>query len=101
MEPKDTTMDWDKWCEEKKVHPAYQLDKTLFKEGLRHQAEISFPKGEKQGIQKGREEVVEFVEGYGFMSDMVADIPLDGDYYQFRIPLQDWQAFLKERGLEK
>ena len=36
---------------------------------LRTQAEISFPKGEKQGIDKGRKEVVEFVDAHTTTDD--------------------------------
>lgn len=53
------------------------------------QAEISFPAGEKQGIEKGRKEVVEWVKQNHWHS---ADGHLEGD----GINDKKWQAKLKE-----
>ena len=50
------------------------------------QAEISFPLGEKQGIDKGRKEVVDWLK----LAAAEADFMLDA-----------WQAKLKEWGIEK
>ena len=53
------------------------------------QAEITFPKGEKQGIDKGRKEVVKDFE-------TVLDAPEDYQRAMFFDVLNGWQAKLKE-----
>jgi len=90
----DTAIDWDEWCEEKKVHPAYQLDKTLLKEGLRHQAEISFLLGEQQGVKKGMKKVVSWVNRHH-----IAYTAECGTNFNFTN--EQWQAFLKKEGLKE
>lgn len=63
---------------------------------LHAQAEISFPKGEKQGIDKGRKEVVEWIDNncLGCQSNT----PSNTDEY-LGFHKNSWQAFKKKLGL--
>jgi len=68
-----------------KPHPIFEVEKCL----LLTQAEISFPKGEKQGIDKGRKEVVETFERLRVRKC----VPLPQNFWRA------WQKQLKEWGL--
>ena len=68
---------------------------NTLEERLVEQDRISFPAGEKQGIEKGRREVAEWIDQniaqVHFFTDRGHDWLLTGE---------DWQAFKKEKGIE-
>jgi len=89
MEAIDTVIDWNEENKKENIHPAYQLDKSLIKKRLQQQAEISFPKGEKQGIDK----VLQWLS-----EQPKEDAYPDGGMY-ILVAVDKWQAKLKEWGL--
>ena len=70
------------------------------------QAEISFPLGKQAGMQEVVEKVSNLVYEAGITQKLLDDtknkrVGLDYQTQALRDALAEWQAFLKERGLEK
>ena len=101
MTPEDTVMSGEQMSEEiQKKTKKWSICNPAFIEDVAgivatRQAEISFPKGEKQGIDKGRKEVVGWIEnnGYRKIAPNCKNVMLR--YFDE----DDWQAFLKKLGL--
>jgi len=108
MKAKDTIMNPIKLSETIQYFPDWDLNRgNKFIEELcayvaKAQAEISFPAGEKQGIEKGIRKVVEWIHENSIGCISRRDI----DDYRTRSGVglsfigKDWQAKLKEWGIE-
>ena len=94
MEAKDTVK--FKLEELNKLPHMGSLNKDVI-EMLEAQAEISFPLGKQEGMQ----EVVEWMKGHILRCETERGIAYIQDIILFRFTKEEWQAFLKERGLEK
>lgn len=86
MEAKDTVMNDKAMVQTITDNPTVPMGQAL----IERQAEISFKVGEAQGIQKGRREVVKWVEENSATFELMNDRCFGQD---------EWQAFLKSKGI--
>ena len=91
MEAKDTVMNKEKLKQINDAMPPEAKYGDVFETIAYNQAEISFPLGEQQGIEK----VVEWMEEHSIITYGRAPLKIK---WQSINPVA-WQAFLKERGI--